>query len=89
MVVSEKDFGELIPEDESEAIITFMIDDEKTLGCISVSKNTIYTREEIENIVRRMTGNHILSILNSDGTEYVDREFTSDETITLILEPRC
>ena len=89
MVVSEKDFGELIPEDESEAIITFTMDDEKTLGCISVSKNTIYTREEIENIVRRMTGNHILSILNSDGTEYVDREFTSDETITLILEPRC
>ena len=88
-VESEKDFANLLPKGETESLIKFISDDNRELGHVFVSNNTIYTLYEIEYIIGRLTGGYPLEILNSDGSTFVDRAFTGNETIIVKLQPPC
>ncbi|MBQ7830288.1 MAG: hypothetical protein IJ345_08465 [Clostridia bacterium] len=82
-VVSEKNFSSLIPKNETSSVIKFETDYQRELGCISVSNNVVYTVDEIKEILTTMTAYYDYQIFNSDGTPFVDREFTEDETIII------
>ena len=88
-VVSEKDFADILPKGEITSLITFKTDDNRDIGHVFVSNNTIYTLDELEYITGRLTGGYSLEILNSDGTPFVDRAFTGSETIIVKLQPKC
>ena len=88
-VISEKDFGSLIPTGETESEIIFVNGDNEEIGRVFVSNNVTYTLDEIKDIASELTYGFAFEILNSDGTAFVDRAFAENETIIVKYLPRC
>lgn len=82
-VVSDKNFEDLLPKDEERFVVTIINDNIQDKILIAVSYNVVYTYEEIENIVIKLTNNTNFTILNSDRTTFIDRAFIPDDCLIL------
>ena len=87
--VGEKNFAEIIPENESSSVIMFENENGQEIGRAFVSSNTVYTVDEIVEMLHFMSTGISFEIFNSDGSAFTDREFNGYEILTVHVTPRC